>query len=354
MNKILLLKESDKIIGNILNIIIPKKKPDNSIKKINKILIIRPGGMGDAVLLIPAIEKIREVYPEATIDILAEKRNYEVFNFIDFVDNIYCYDNIKTFISILRYKSYDIVFDTEQWHILSSIVARFLGQFTVGFDTNSRSKNLDIKVKYSHNDYEVESFLNLVNAYCEYLNIDFDGTWHYPFINIGKTERLHDVCIFTGASIDYRKWQVKKYRKLAKLLIDKGLELVLIGAKSDTEFNKRIANSLNISNLTGKTSLKETAKIIASSKLLFSTDSGILHLGAAVGVKTVSLFGPGIENKWVPKGKRHITLNKHLKCSPCTKFGYTPKCKFNSRCIKEITVDEVFKTIIKLSENQTI
>lgn len=313
-------------------------------------MFVRPGGLGDAVLLIPAVQKIRKIYPVACIDILAEKRNAEVFNLIDLVDNIYCYDNPKDFIKVVKYKNYDVVFDTEQWHVTSSTLSRFLGKLTIGFDTNAREKNLNIKVKYSHNDYEVESFLNLVKAYCDYTNINFDRTWSYPFLNITITDQLYDICIFTGATIQYRKWLVEKYRNLIKLLSNKGYRLVLIGGDKDIEFNRKISHGLDIKDITGKTDLKETAKVIVASKLLFSTDSGILHLGAAVGVKTVSLFGPGIKKKWAPVGKNHFAINKNYPCSPCTIFGYTPKCRINAQCIKSITVEKVFKSIVKLLE----
>ncbi|WP_022670400.1 glycosyltransferase family 9 protein [Hippea alviniae] len=347
LNKIEIIKSLDRTVGNLTLKFLPTKNstfPD----KIESVLIIRPGGIGDAVLLVPMIRKIEKIFSEAKIHILAEKRNVGVFDLFDCNCKIFRYDEPNEFLSMLKYKKYDLVFDTEQWHILSSVIARYVGRFVVGFDTNERRKNLDIRVGYSHTKYEVESFLDLLEEYCKHAGLNIDRRWSYPFLDIKANRLLYDIVIFTGASIKYRKWDVNRYIELINKLNELNLRIALIGAKSDVDFNKKIAKNCRVNDFTGKTSLKETAKIMAFSKLLFSTDSGVLHIGAALGVKTVSLFGPGIEYKWAPKGKNHKTINRYLPCSPCTRFGYTPRCPYWVKCMKGIDVESVLKTLISL------
>jgi ADP-heptose:LPS heptosyltransferase len=84
------------------------------------------------------------------------------------------------------------------------------------------------------------------------------------------------------------------------------------------------------------------------SQLLISGDSGVLHLGVGLGTPTVSLFGPGIADKWAPRGEQHIVINHKLPCSPGTRFGTTPPCPIGAKCIQDITVDEVFAASMKL------
>jgi hypothetical protein len=65
MNKIRLLKLVDGILGRSLLLIIPScktalKQPDH----IRKILVIRPGGIGDFVLLLPSIKILKTCFPE--------------------------------------------------------------------------------------------------------------------------------------------------------------------------------------------------------------------------------------------------------------------------------------------------
>jgi ADP-heptose:LPS heptosyltransferase len=70
-----------------------------------------------------------------------------------------------------------------------------------------------------------------------------------------------------------------------------------------------------------------------------------------LGIKVLALFGPGREEKWAPRGKNCKVINKNLPCSPCTTFGYTPKCKINAACMGSITVEEVFQASMKLIED---
>jgi len=124
------------------------------------------------------------------------------------------------------------------------------------------------------------------------------------------------------------------------------------GGGDDVALGAKIAYTSGCVNLSGFCSLSESAAVVAGSVLLVAGDSGILHVGVGCGVSTVSLFGPGIAEKWAPRGDRHIVLDHRLPCSPCTRFGYTPKCRDKGRCISEITVDEVYDAATTLLSSQ--
>jgi ADP-heptose:LPS heptosyltransferase len=135
---------------------------------------------------------------------------------------------------------------------------------------------------------------------------------------------------------------------LARRLHNAGIGVVVVGGAGDRGDGDLIcADGVGL-NLAGGTSLVESAAVIRRAALLVSGDSGLLHIGVGLGVPTVSLFGPGIAAKWAPRGERHIVLDKRLTCSPCTRFGSTPRCRDNGRCLKEITVDEVEQAVLRL------
>ncbi|MBI4745515.1 MAG: hypothetical protein HY786_02975 [Deltaproteobacteria bacterium] len=112
MGKTVLLKLLDLLLGTPLvhaaRLIVPRK----NVSEIHKILFIRPGGIGDAVLLIPAIKAIKTKYPDPQIDILAEKRNCGVFSICPEVRDINLYDRPKELWNAIR-NEYDVVIDTE-------------------------------------------------------------------------------------------------------------------------------------------------------------------------------------------------------------------------------------------------
>jgi len=165
---------------------------------------------------------------------------------------------------------------------------------------------------------------------------------------LGKLAETPFVVFFPGASIPERRWGAERFQGVAAWCRERGLQVVVVGGAQDASAGEEIVASGLGLNLAGKTSLVETAAVIERSTLLVSGDSGVLHLAVGLNTPTVSLFGPGIAAKWAPRGERHIVLNKNLPCSPCTKFGYTPPCPINAKCLSDIAVEDVTGAISTL------
>lgn len=357
-SRVHVLKFIDRVIGGlavaVTRVIYPRHRTSRSLPA--TALFIRPGGIGDAVLLVPSILAFRERYPAATITVLAEKRNALAFGLCSTIDTILLYDRPKELLSVLR-GAYDVVIDTEQWHRLSSVVARLIGaSVCIGFATNKRQRLFTHSIPYSHDDYEVDRFFCLLNSFgiakppersVSFLTIPTIAVERGTEL-LGRYVNQPFVVIFPGASIPERRWGTAKFRAVAESLHAQGLPVVVVGGEENrADGEKIIAGDYGL-NLAGKTSLAETAAVIDKSCLLVSGDSGILHIGVGLGKPTVSLFGPGIAKKWAPRGDRHIVINKCLTCSPCTKFGYTPNCPVNAKCMANITADEVVAAVVKL------
>jgi ADP-heptose:LPS heptosyltransferase len=155
--KVRLIKKIDSLLGSALVKALspPATNPEFAAESI---LFIRPGGIGDAVLLIPTINTLKNKYPSAVITLLAEQRNASAFKLCPNVDKVLLYDKPKELFAAIRGK-YDVVIDTEQWHQLSAVIARLSGvPVAVGFTTNERRKSFSHPVPFSHEDYETYSF----------------------------------------------------------------------------------------------------------------------------------------------------------------------------------------------------
>jgi lipopolysaccharide heptosyltransferase II len=354
---IALLKKLDAVIGYISALIIPLPVHKQFSPSASSILIIRPGGIGDAVLLSPAIRSIRHKYPDIKITILAEKRNAGVFSMIPGIDSLLCYDRPGELLQVLQ-RRFDVVIDTEQSHRLSAVVARFVpASVKIGFDTNERRRMFTHVMPYSHDDYETLSFAHLLMP----LGIDaVDISMEPPFLVIPdaasvKADMLLEsrhgqsfVTIFPGASIPERQWGADRFRLVAEMLAIFDIAVVVVGGKADFQQGEQIVSGNLGLNFAGQTSLAETAAVIQKSSLLVSGDSGVLHIAVGLGIPTVSLFGPGRAAKWAPRGERHLVINKRLSCSPCTTFGTTPPCPYNAKCMKDIAADEVVNAVTML------
>jgi len=360
INRIKLLKFIDKTIGGILVSLLPiiYFRPKINASKINKILFIRPGGIGDAVLLIPSIILLKNQYPEAVIDVLAEKRNSEIYSLCAEVNTVYRYDRPKELLHVIR-KSYDVVIDTEQWHRLSAVIAR-LGRapMSIGFSTNERGKLFTHPIPYSHDEHEVYSFINLLSPIVrEKVKVPT------PFISLPPEvlARMNDyllplsgkklVAIFPGGSVKQKQWPSDMFHDMITLLVQQGYGMVVIGGREDmSEAAKIVGDISSVVNLCGKLSLVETAAVLKKTVLLVSGDSGIMHIASALGTRVLALFGPSNVIKWAPFSEHsHVILNK-LDCSPCSRFGYMPRCRHHVACMNHITVDEVFSNAIRLLE----
>ncbi len=329
-----------------------------------KILVIRPGGIGDAALLYPALRGLREGFRDAEINVLAEKRNAGILKGCPYINGVFLYDlrPPSELLNVLR-TSYDMVIDTEQWHRLTA-VASYLTKapIRVGFRTNERAELFTHPVSYRHDEYEVYSFLNLVSAITGE-KYDFDES--KPFIPLDPN-LVSIICssvlefrkkwsaivgVFTGATVPERRWGVGNFAGVSKELSKEGIGTVIVGGNGEfedvSEF-EGIVGRENVLNFVGKTSLMETAAVLSQVDLFITGDTGLMHVAYGVGTPTVSLFGAGIQKKWAPIGKNHIAINKNLLCSPCTRFGYTPKCPYDVKCLNDIAVGEVKESALRL------
>ena len=345
--RITTLKLIDRLVGGLATAILPAPA-SGVLAEPRSILVIRPGGIGDAVLLVPALLALKGRFPKAEVTVLAERRNGAAFALCPAVDHLLLYDASGGLLRALR-GGFDLVIDTEQWHRLSAVVARLArAPLSIGFASNSRSRLFSHGIAYSHDDYEAESFFHLLAP----LGVTVPGALGIPFLTLpgeaaARAETLLAslagpfVALFPGASIAERRWGAERFRGVAESLAARGIPVVVLGGEGDVAEGDLVLQGVRGLNLAGSTTLAETAAVIARSALLLSGDSGVLHIAVGLGIPTVSLFGPGIEAKWGPKGEGDLVLNHRLACSPCTRFGTTPPCPCQARCLSGITVQEV-------------
>jgi lipopolysaccharide heptosyltransferase II len=372
-NKIKFIKAFDRSIGSIvcqvLGLFAARSKknlrtsiPETDLKNIKKILVIRPGGIGDAILFYPFLHHLKRKFPQSKLHILVEKRNHSVLDANSIADRIYIYDRFLTadLIKVLL-SHYDLVIDTEQYHNLSAVVTFLTGaKYRCGFDTGPRGQLFTHRVPYNQQIYEVYSFLNLYSFLTGEeptfdKNVSFYPVeeqflaWAKEQLKKFDSKRIAILC--SGATAPERRWGPKKYAELAGWMISKDFNVVLIGAPGEKEDSLEIEQGMSpkrFLNLVGKTSIPQAAAIVSLADIYVSSDTGILHVAYGVGTPTVHLFGPGILEKWAPVGERYIAITKNLPCSPCTGYGYTPDCPYDSKCVHMISVEDIKEAVSKI------
>ncbi|MFZ5773924.1 MAG: glycosyltransferase family 9 protein [Thermodesulfobacteriota bacterium] len=140
----------------------------------------------------------------------------------------------------------------------------------------------------------------------------------------------------------YKEWGTEKYVALIRWLLAERCATVLVtGGPAEQARAEAIARECGSGchNLAGRTSLSLYAALLQQCRLFIGVDSAGLHIAAAVGTPTVSLFGPSSAVSWAPVGPGHRVVQKDFPCLPCREKGCGNSEK--SRCLDELSVAEV-------------
>ena len=141
-----------------------------------------------------------------------------------------------------------------------------------------------------------------------------------------------------------KHWFEDRWAALAGALRAEGLVPVLMGGPSDREAAARIAAaSPTLVNMVGQLKLDETVAAIADSALLIGVDTGLTHMGTALNVPTVGLFGS--TRPYLDTGSpRTAILYEPMDCSPCRRH---PTCGGAYHCMRHWTVELVMAQVRK-------
>jgi heptosyltransferase II len=160
------------------------------------------------------------------------------------------------------------------------------------------------------------------------------------------------VALHLGSGIHvYKRWPVSRFVQLAERIkaIAPRAVFLLTGQAAERELIAEFTRTYTgcACDLSSITSVAETAAILQRCHLLISNDGGVMHLGAAMGVPTVGLFGPASPQQWAPRGPRATFLQgQELPCQPCIRsYREAPPARctnwISSQCMLSISVDDV-------------
>lgn len=155
------------------------------------------------------------------------------------------------------------------------------------------------------------------------------------------------VVIAPGAAYGRAKqWPPERFAELARLLAERGLAAVLVGAARDAEVCRRIAAASPAVDLSGRTDLAELAALASGAHAVVANDSGAMHLAAAAGARVVAIFGPTDERRTAPLPARAgappaVIVTTDVWCRPCL----LRECPIDHRCMTRISAARVLAHI---------
>jgi len=337
--------------------------------RIRNVLIIRADGLGDLVMTTPLLAKLRRIFPNSRITLLAACASRELVEVMPVFDRVFYFDlpwffkgqkrwlrKLFKFASEMRNERFDLAIDV-RGDFRNNILMYFLGaRYRLGFRTTGCDFLLTHVVSLP-----VNSHMGMAcTALMKYLNPNDDGEDNLKLwitdedrdfsarllqangVDPAKKDRPI-VTIHPGAKWDGRKWSPENYARIADWLIDRyGAVVVLAGSAGDVDFVRRIASSMKSKPIeaVGTTSLRQLLALCEKSDLFLGVDSGPVHMAAAMGTKVFALFGPARREAVGPLGANStvITRQDDFECCPCAQV----ECERpGSSCMQAVTVEDV-------------
>ena len=334
---------------------------EDEVKNAERIVVIDLLYLGDLIFATPFIKNLRDKYPEARIDFVANAKFASVIENNPHLDNVYSYNKswsiLKSwqFARKLSTNNYDLGLNIHgNWR--TALLMKVIDpDYSVGFGDKGRGIFLDKELTRLEEAHMVEvyrqflrdlEFLELPEADLE-LEVEASVTTNVEELlasyNLDSAERL--IALNTGGSWPTKRWPKEKFAALADKLIKKEVgEVIFTGGSSDIERVDEIKEMMDgeVVSLAGETTLKELAALAKEIDVMVSGDSGPVHVTAAVGTPTITLFGPSNEKKYQPYGEQHKIITNQVECRPCGEHDCPLE---HHNCLDKVKVNKVFKTI---------
>ena len=335
------------------------------------ILIVKTSAIGDVVHTLPALNAIRKKYPEAKIDWLVEEAAADAVIGHKAIGRVLvskrkqwikdwrvgrlwqAFNGFFSFVKKLRSTKYDLLIDFQS--LLKSSVFVFLARaeikagFGRGMD-HAECSYLFLNKKIppvDMNQHALERELKLLGG----IGIEHDEiVFNFPIDENHRTD-VDDLLLKSDIAPDKpfvainpmttwetKHWYDERFVAVAQKLIAQGVGVVFTGGKSDVAGIDKLCAQLNgkVANLAGQTSLNTLAVVFEKAKVVITTDTGPMHVAAAVNTPVVALFGPTAPWRTGPYGDQHKILQVEMECRPCLKKNCGTRI-----CMREITAEQV-------------
>ncbi len=341
---------------------------------INRILVAGTSWLGDAVITLPTLRGIRNLFPNAHIAILAKDTVAELFQAVSCVDACIPFHKAKgpgrissivSTAAVIRAHRFDlaVIFPRSVGSALPCFLARI--PVRIGFSAGLRNLLLtDVvdRTKARRSGHQVHYYKHLLRPLGdpefpelpELTLPDNDLHWAASFLAGRKRQAGAPLIALNPGSIYGRAkhWFTERFAALAKRLKkNHGADILIIGDANTRSMADIIQKELDNTAIdaTGKTTVLQLAALLKQCSVLVSNDTGPMHLAAAVGTPVVALFGSTDPGATAPLGPSIVILRHDIACSPCLQRT-CPEGHY--KCMDLITVDEAEQAVSRLLSNK--
>jgi len=341
-----------------------------------RVVVLAPNWLGDAVLALPAIGGVRRAFPAAQLAVAARGSVAAVFRLAPAVDRAiplrsdarwWRLGAFREDVEALR--GFDVALLLPHSFHSAWLVKKAGIRERWGYASDLRSPLLTRAVRRVKGGHQAQHYTRLAAA------LGCEAPDDVPEVDVSQPSRLAAEALLTeqgrqpgstvvvlapGAAYGRAKqWIPAHVATLIAELRERGMTCVLVGSAADARTGREIARALEtrhggtsnagargaLIDLIGKTSIEMLAAVLACADVCVCNDSGAMHLAAAVGTRVVATFGPTNEHATRPlprPGRRADVLTNPVWCRPCM----LRECPIDHRCMTGLTPDRVLGAVV--------
>ena len=320
--------------------------------------------LGDAVMSLPAVRAIRQVFPHAHLTVLARPSVADLYARESAIDRVIpCpaargWAERRALAERLRAERFDGAillpnsFDSALTVWLAGIPER------IGYGRDGRSLLLTRAIPVPEPGdiprHERFYYLELLRRAgmiehfpaCEEIRLDGIGEARSAgaaFLEaLGVTGPV--IGINPGAAYgNAKRWPAERFRESAREVAGAvGATVLVLGSKAERALCETVAEPLGqagiaVRNLAGETSLREFIDVTAACRVVLTNDSGAMHVASALGTPVVAVFGATDDTTTGPASSAARVVREHAECSPCL----LRECPIDHRCMTRVTAARV-------------
>ena len=337
-----------------------------------KILVRVPNWVGDAVLSLPALDKLGERFPSTQLTVLARPHVAGLYANRPGVHRVHLFDHRgrhwgwsgwRRLAAELAAERFElaVLFQNAFQAALIAWLARI--PWRVGYARDARGPLLTDRIPVPrpqeippHESYYYLELLRRAGWLESLPVVERIPLAPAPAAVERMRVRLREhgldhgarrlrVVLAPGASYGSAKcWLPERYAALADRLVEAcDAAVLLCGTSAEAELGTAIVRHMKHRpiSLIGATTLEDFLGLLPAAHLFIGNDSGAMHLAAGVGLPQVIIFGPTDEAGTGPVNPRARLVKQPVSCSPC----FLRHCPIDHRCMTRVTVEQVWRAV---------
>jgi lipopolysaccharide heptosyltransferase II len=337
-----------------------------------KFLIIRFSSIGDVILTTPLIRCLRLQFPGSQIDFLVKKEFAVVLSGNPHISNIITFDKkdgrseLRRIRMQMQFTRYSMILDIQK-NIRSMMICVGSRTGIAGFSKKLLAR--DLLIRFNINIYkEIKPvYLRYFEA-VETLGVQYDGKGTEVFPSQLELENVNAIflqnnvpsgvpllIVAPGAHWENKRWTTEGFATASDTFCTQtGAYTILIGGPGDIEICNSVQAQMKTSslNLSGKLSLMGSASLLGKAAMVFTNDTGMLHMAQAMKAPVVAVYGPTTrELGFFPLPGNSRVAEIEISCRPCTQKGLHKCPKKHFRCMNDIKPEVISNLASELFQN---